>query len=68
MEEALQVDVVSTALLGLPLVPILRRGRRGKRGDELPVLEIVASGNHEGVQIPEEKRARERLMAAYNET
>ncbi|KAF2810965.1 short-chain dehydrogenase/reductase family protein-like protein [Mytilinidion resinicola] len=65
LEETLQVNVVSTALLGLLLLPVLKKARR--KSGVLPVLEIVTSGNHETIQIPEERRVKEKIMAAYND-
>ncbi|KAK8183940.1 short chain dehydrogenase/reductase [Phyllosticta citribraziliensis] len=43
-EETLQVNVVSTVLLALLLLPTLARSKRP--GDRAPVLEIVSSGMH----------------------
>ncbi|KAF2490547.1 short-chain dehydrogenase/reductase family protein-like protein [Lophium mytilinum] len=63
-EETLQVNVISTALLGMLLLPVLKKARR--KSDVLPVLEIVTSGNHETIQIPEEKRGKEKILASYN--
>ncbi|KAL1382086.1 short-chain dehydrogenase/reductase family protein-like protein, partial [Phyllosticta capitalensis] len=43
-EETLQVNVVSTVLLALLLLPTLARSKRA--GERAPVLEIVSSGMH----------------------
>lgn len=62
-EETLQVNVLSTALLGLLLLPILKASRTE---NSLPVLEIVSSGSHERVSIPEEHRLADNLLRSYN--
>jgi len=62
-EETLQVNTLSTALLGLLLLPKMKASRSE---NSLPVLEIVSSGNHERVTIPEEHRRVDNLLKSYN--
>ncbi|OCK82605.1 short-chain dehydrogenase/reductase family protein-like protein [Lepidopterella palustris CBS 459.81] len=60
-EETLQVNVLSTALLGLLLLPVLKASSGASDG--LPVLEIVASENYERAHV---SAARDQLLANYN--
>lgn len=62
-EETLQVNVLSTALLGLLLLPKLKASRTGS---SLPVLEIVSSGNHQRVTIPDDRRRADNLLRSYD--
>lgn len=49
-EHTLQVNTVSTTLLALLLLPVLRRS---KTTDFTPVLEFVSSGRHRAAQFPQ---------------
>jgi NAD(P)-dependent dehydrogenase (short-subunit alcohol dehydrogenase family) len=62
-EETLQVNVLSTALLSLLLLPKLKASRTE---NSLPVLEIVSSGTHTRVSISEEHRRADNLLRSYN--
>lgn len=62
-EEDLQVNVLSTALLGLQLLPKLKAS---KKSGHRPVLEIVGSGGHEVATITEEERRADNLLRSYN--
>ncbi|RFU30504.1 hypothetical protein B7463_g5810, partial [Scytalidium lignicola] len=62
-EETLQVNVLSTTLLGLLLIPKLRSS---KTPDSLPVLEFVSSGNHEKVTLSEEQRSADSILQMFN--
>jgi NAD(P)-dependent dehydrogenase (short-subunit alcohol dehydrogenase family) len=61
-EQTLQVNVLSTALLGLLLLPGLKR--TAERTSTKPVLEVVASKNHLRVTIPKDRR--EHILQSYN--
>jgi NAD(P)-dependent dehydrogenase (short-subunit alcohol dehydrogenase family) len=63
-EEVLQINVLSTALLGILLLPKLKASRR--EGERLPVLEFVGSDGHELVTIPEERTKEESLLGSFN--
>ncbi|EXJ92678.1 hypothetical protein A1O3_01230 [Capronia epimyces CBS 606.96] len=53
-EETMQVNVLSTALLALHLLPKLKEtARQGGGGGSSPVLEFVSSRRHEKVVLPE---------------
>lgn len=62
-EETLQVNVLSTAPIGLLL---LQKMEASKTGNTLPVLEIVSSGNHEDATISAECRHADNLLQFYN--
>jgi NAD(P)-dependent dehydrogenase (short-subunit alcohol dehydrogenase family) len=62
-ELGLQVNVLSTTLLALLLVPVLRRSRTEA---SIPVLEVVSSGLHAVVSFDEEKRKAANLLETYN--
>ena len=65
-EETLQVNMLSTALLAILLLPKLRASRRD--GEAPPALEIVGSGSHKRTSIPPEKRtAAGGVLRAYND-
>lgn len=57
-EETLQVNVLSTALLGLLLLPVLKKTAEAAStpGRRFPVLEIVSSGFHQRVVMEEDRR------------
>jgi len=68
-EEVLQVNVLSTALLGILILrvlkeKILRRG--GVQGGKFPVLEFVSSDGHALVDVESQRRAEESLLRSYN--
>lgn len=65
VEEVVQVHVLSTALLGILLLPKLKASKRV--GDRLPVLEFVGSDGYELVTIPEERRETANLLETYSE-
>jgi NAD(P)-dependent dehydrogenase (short-subunit alcohol dehydrogenase family) len=60
-ETTLQVNVLSTTLLSLLLLPILHKF---STPESKPVLEIVSSGLHRGVTIP--SNLADAPLAAYN--
>jgi NAD(P)-dependent dehydrogenase (short-subunit alcohol dehydrogenase family) len=62
-EETLQVNVLSTALLGLLLLPKMKASRTGT---SIPVLEIVSSGYHERATISAAHRCADNLLCSYN--
>jgi NAD(P)-dependent dehydrogenase (short-subunit alcohol dehydrogenase family) len=62
-EKTLQVNVLSTALLGLLLLPKLKSS---KNGTFLPVLEFVSSSNHQKVSFSQEQQSADSLLEAYN--
>jgi NAD(P)-dependent dehydrogenase (short-subunit alcohol dehydrogenase family) len=61
--EVLQINVLSTALLGILLLPKLKASRQ--EGEGLSVLEFVGSGDHELVSISEERRKEESLLGGF---
>ncbi|KAK7518726.1 short chain dehydrogenase/reductase [Phyllosticta citricarpa] len=63
-EETLQVNVVSTVLLALLLLPTLARSKRP--GDRAPVLEIVSSGMHKVALLREGVWECDRPLDACN--
>ncbi|KAE9378535.1 putative short-chain dehydrogenases/reductase [Stipitochalara longipes BDJ] len=65
-EEVLQVNVLSTALLGILLLPKLKASRREGEAESLPVLEFVGSDGHELVSIEQERREEQSLLGSYN--
>lgn len=62
-EQTLQVNALSTALLGLLLLPKLKASKTENR---VPVLEFVSSGNHERVAFSPEQRRADNLLQSYN--
>jgi NAD(P)-dependent dehydrogenase (short-subunit alcohol dehydrogenase family) len=62
-EKTLQVNVISTALLGLLLLPKLKSS---KTRTSLPVLEFVSSSNHQKVSFSQEQRSADSLLGSYN--
>lgn len=65
-EETLQVNVLSTALLGLLLLPILKETAKTTKGGHRPVLEIVSSGLHRQVTIREDLLNAGNILQSYN--
>jgi len=63
-ETDLQVNVLSTVLLGLLLLPKLRASRTGS---DTPVLEFVSSGTHRRVTLDKRVRDSETPMGVLNE-
>ncbi|KAK8247388.1 hypothetical protein HDK90DRAFT_507055 [Phyllosticta capitalensis] len=63
-EETLQVNVVSTVLLALLLLPTLARSKRA--GERAPVLEIVSSGMHKVALLREGVWESDRPLDACN--
>lgn len=71
-EETIQVNVLSTALLALYLLPKLRdtaqKRRSGTRGSSPPLLEFVSSRRHEKVALPEKSlQTGSSLLEAFNQ-
>ncbi|KAH8810722.1 hypothetical protein F5884DRAFT_726496 [Xylogone sp. PMI_703] len=64
-ETMLQVNVLSTALLGLLLLPKLRAS---KSKDSMPVLEIVNSAMYEIAAIDATHHAAPNLLKSYNKS
>jgi NAD(P)-dependent dehydrogenase (short-subunit alcohol dehydrogenase family) len=62
-ETTLQVNTLSTLLLGLLLLPKLRAS---KTADYTPTLEIVGSGAHQTTEFDEKHRQAENLIESYN--
>lgn len=65
-EEVLQTNALSTALLGMLLLPNLKASRR--EGERLPVLESVSPDGHKLVMNPEEKSKTGNLLRTQNDT
>jgi hypothetical protein len=65
-EEVLQTNALSTALLGMLLLPNLKALRR--EGERLPVLESVSPDGHKLVMNPEEKSKTGNLLRTQNDT
>lgn len=65
-EETLQVNVISTALLGLLLLPVLRASSNATGHGNRPVLEIVCSGLHEQVVIHEDRLDSGSILKTYS--
>jgi NAD(P)-dependent dehydrogenase (short-subunit alcohol dehydrogenase family) len=63
-EEDLQVNLISTILLGLLLIPKLKDSKRIT--GNIPVLEFVNSGFHQTFHIPKEKRNAANMLKEYN--
>ncbi|KAI9697179.1 MAG: hypothetical protein M1836_004743 [Candelina mexicana] len=61
-EETLQVNVLSTALLGILLLPKLKASKKDMR---TPRLVIVGSGNHASVDLGKKKTATN-ILQAFN--
>lgn len=62
-EEDLQVNVLSTTLLGILLLPKLKQSNRGTT---IPVLEFVSSGLHASAQVDDDIRNSPSVLAEYN--
>lgn len=62
-EQTLQVNVLSTALLVLLLLPKLRASQTR---NSLPVLEIVSSRNYERATLPSQQPRTDNLLQSYN--
>ncbi|TKA71436.1 hypothetical protein B0A49_04421 [Cryomyces minteri] len=62
-ERTLQVNVLSTTLLALLLLPVLRAS---KTADYTPTLEIVGSGTHYRVALTADEQRAEHLLDAFN--
>ncbi|GAD91498.1 short-chain dehydrogenase, putative [Paecilomyces variotii No. 5] len=65
-EETLQVNVLSTALLALLLLPKLRKSSSVERNNNGAVLEFVSSRRHEVVTISEDRKRRQNLLRSFN--
>lgn len=63
-EEALQVNTLSTVLLGVLLLPKLRQSKHytGKT----PILEFVNSGLHQSAVVPSEVQQQPSILEHYN--
>lgn len=64
-EETLQVNLLSTAFLGILLLPKLKTSQ-SSTGHQ-PVLEIVSSGTHSRAEVSASRRASPNLLATYND-
>lgn len=62
-EETLQVNVLSTTLLGLLILPKLKAS---KTAQSTPVLEIVSSGLHQNAKFTDEHKNAPNLLESYN--
>lgn len=62
-EETLQVNLLSTVLLGLLLIPKLRSSRTSV---SVPTLEFVSSGNYERASLNEEQRKADNILQLFN--
>jgi NAD(P)-dependent dehydrogenase (short-subunit alcohol dehydrogenase family) len=62
-EEDLQVNVLSTTLLGMLLLPKLKASQ--KHTGKIPILEFVNSGMHASVDIPQDIRNSPSILAEY---
>lgn len=65
-EQTLQVNTLSTTLMGLLLLPTLRAQKGKLPSGEKPVLEIVGSGRHVVAPITPEQDASQNLFEAFN--
>jgi NAD(P)-dependent dehydrogenase (short-subunit alcohol dehydrogenase family) len=63
-EEDLQVNALSTILLGILLLPKLKDSQ--KHTGKIPILEFVNSGLHATVDIPHNVRNSTSILAEYN--
>ncbi|KAH8717049.1 hypothetical protein GQ44DRAFT_688166 [Phaeosphaeriaceae sp. PMI808] len=63
-EEDLQINTLSTALLALELLPLLRESKR--HTGKTPILEIVNSGLHQSAVVPTEVQNKPNILAHYN--
>lgn len=63
-EEDVQVNVLSTLLLGLLLLPKLRASQA--HSGKIAVLQFVNSGLHESANIPAEIRSSASILGEYN--
>jgi len=64
-EEDLQINALSTAYLGLLLLPKLKAS---KTSTHTPVLEIVTSGVHKTVELKDEQKQAENLLQSFNDS
>lgn len=64
MERCVAVNVVGTMLLAVLMLPVLRKGRTGGKG-EAPRLCIVSSEVHELTELPQRKE--EKILDACND-
>lgn len=62
-EQTLQVNTLSTVLLGLLLLPKLKAS---KHSEFTPVLEIVSSGLHQRVKVTDEQISAPSILESYN--
>jgi NAD(P)-dependent dehydrogenase (short-subunit alcohol dehydrogenase family) len=65
-EEDLQVNVLSTTLLGILLLPKLKESQ--KHTGKIPILEFVNSGLHASVDMPQDIRNSSSILAEYNKS
>jgi NAD(P)-dependent dehydrogenase (short-subunit alcohol dehydrogenase family) len=63
-EEDLQVNVLSTMLLGILLLPKLKESK--KHTGMIPILEFVNSGFHATADVPQHIRNSPSILAEYN--
>jgi NAD(P)-dependent dehydrogenase (short-subunit alcohol dehydrogenase family) len=63
-EEDLQVNVLSTTLLGILLLPKLKKSQ--KHTGKIPILEFVNSGLYATADIPRDIRSSTSILAEYN--
>lgn len=63
-EEDLQVNTLSTVLLGVLLLPKLKRSKQ--HTGKIPILELVNSGLHQSAVVPPEVRQEPNILEHYN--
>jgi NAD(P)-dependent dehydrogenase (short-subunit alcohol dehydrogenase family) len=63
-EEDLQVNTLSTVLLGVLLLPKLKQSKQ--HTGKTPVLEFVNSGLHQSAVVPPEVRQQSNILEHYN--
>ena len=66
-EEVLQVNVLSTAVLGILILSVLK-GKALRMEGRCPVLEFVGSDGHALVTIEPERRDKGSLLESYNDS
>ncbi|KAK5626217.1 hypothetical protein RRF57_001932 [Xylaria bambusicola] len=67
-EETLQVNLLSTALLGLLLLPLLEKtsSEFATEDNRRPILEFITSGAHKHIVIPQAHRDADSLLKLYS--
>ncbi|KAK8133291.1 hypothetical protein PG999_001464 [Apiospora kogelbergensis] len=66
-EESLQINVLSTALLALLLLPVLKKtSQLSSENGQRPVLQFVSSGTYKHVVVADEDRHADNLLGYYS--